>query len=337
MPEIEGTPLSESTAKFISIANTLDGIQDYAQGGSLDPDINVTSARKVFSGPARTRVTLGSDAQRFLRISWHTELAARMLDNIPVRSGNAPDPDLLATLRRVSAQTLPVQVYYSLFNISRCLTTTVGSPCSTHAQVHKDFVNRTRNAPGPWRVTLKGDPDDLDTCVFSPSVVTYFVPFNPMERGRSPEEYLATGLRMTRRWQIEHRRGEWLKDSANRKSNGQPYKNLPRRGREEILERLRPTTLLDLAYELRRRTNYESADEYGSDSDDNAVARFHSGMLYLLDSGLLIYEAELARYVGINAFKRMSSGWRTSLGGMNDWTLHAFDRRMAAIAEAASS
>jgi len=91
-----------------------------------------------------------------------------------------------------------------------------------------------------------------------------------------------------------------------------------------------------LVYELRRRTNYESTDEYGSDADDTAVARFHSGMLYLLDSCLLIYEAELARYIGIDAFVGTGQDWRNSLGSMNNWALQAFDRRIAVICQAAA-
>jgi hypothetical protein len=337
MPQPDDQPLTGNTAKFISISNILDGIQDYAQGGSLDPDINLTSAQQIFAGPERNRVSFSSDAQRLLRISWHTELAARILDNIPGTSDNPPEEhSLLATLRRVSAQTLPVQVYYSIFNISRCLTMTVGSPCSTHSQVHKDFGNRARNAPGPWGVTLTGDPEDLSTCQFTPSILPNFAPFNPMERGRTPQEYLGTALRMTRRWQIEYRRTDWLKDSSHRKSNGQQYKVLPPHGRVDILNRLRPTTVLDLVYELRRRTNYESTDEYGSDADDTAVARFHSGMLYLLDSCLLIYEAELARYIGIDAFVGTGQDWRNSLGSMNNWALQAFDRRIAVICQAAA-
>jgi hypothetical protein len=330
------TPLAPSTAKFVSIGNLLDGIQDFAQGGELNPNVNLASARKIFSGSARSNRSLTPDDKRLLRISWHTELAARILDNIPDDSGDAPDPNLLATLRRVSAQTLPVQVYYSIFNISRCLTQTIGSPCRTHAQVHKDFGNRTGSAPGPWSVTLKGDPEDLSSCVFSPEL-TGNVSFNPLERGHLSEEYLGLALRMTRRWQIEIRRNDWLKDAQNRTQRGEPYKALPKRGRLEILDRLRPTTLLDLVYELRRRTNYESVDEYGSDADDVAVARFHNGMLYLLDSGLLIYETELARYIGIDAFLATSKEWRDSLGRMNEWALKAFDARIRAIAEAASS
>ncbi|MCU1363643.1 MAG: hypothetical protein JWM55_1471 [Acidimicrobiaceae bacterium] len=327
--------LDANTAKFISISNLLAGIQDFAQGGNLDPNINIESARKIFARGIQPVRTLTPHAKRMLRISWHTELAARILDNVLAASG-VPDPDLLTTLRRVSAQTLPVQVYYAIFNSSRCFTLVIGSPCSTHSQVHRDFGNRARGAPGPWGVTLKGDPEDTSSCIFTP-VMSGDISFNPMERGHPPNEYLGLALRMTRRWQIEFRRVGWLKDPNNRSSKGEPYKVLPKRGRDEILNRLRPTTLLDLVYELRRRTNYESADEYGSDADDAAVARFHGGLLYLLDSCLLIYEADLARYIGISTYLETAREWRNSLGRINGHALRAFDARNLAIQEAASA
>jgi hypothetical protein len=156
-----------------------------------------------------------------------------------------------------------------------------------------------------------------------------------MERRHDPVEFLGAGLKMTRRWQIEYKRKEWLKDSRHRTKKCQPYKALPQAARAQIVGSLRPTTLLDLVYELRRRSNYESADEYGSDAEDLVVARFHGGMLYLLESGLLFYESELARYIGIDAFLETSSQWRQSQGGVNDWVLSAFDRRIAAISTAA--
>ena len=182
---------------------------------------------------------------------------------------------------------------------------------------------------------MLGDPEDLSSCTFSP-VISGDVSFNPMERGHLPEEYLGLALRMTRRWQIEYRRGEWLRNPSHRTKRGALYKSLPSSGRQEILSGLRPTTLMDLVYELRRRSNYESNEEYGSDADDVAVARFHSGMLYLLDSCLLIYEAELARYIGIEAFRSVASEWRTSLGSISDWALSAFDGRILDIEAAAA-
>ena len=328
-------PLDANTAKFISISNIVDGIQDFAQGGSLDPNVNLASARHILSRVSTSRRALNPSSQRLLRICWHTELAAQILSNLPTASGSAPDPELLATLRRVSSQTLPVQVYYAIFNAARCLTETLGSPCSTHAQVQRDFVNRTRSLAGPWAVTHSGDPEVVSTCTFSRNIAPGFTPFNPMEQGREPGEYLALGLRMTRRWQIESKRAEWLKNSAHRTGRGKPYKVLPSHGRSEILASLRPTTVLDLVYELRRRTNYESADEYGSHADDLAVARFHGGMLHLLDSGLLVYESELVRAIGIDSFIATSTAWRNSLGRINDWALRAFDRRTSTISTAA--
>jgi hypothetical protein len=333
---IDNGPLTPDTAKFISISNLLAGIEDYAQGGDLDPNVNLESARVIFAGGARSSRALTPNGKRMLRISWHTELAARILDNVPNEEGIVPDRELLATLRRVSSQTLPGQVYYAIFNSARCLTLVTGSPCSTHAQVHRDFGNRTRGAPGPWGVTLKGDPNDTSSCVFTPAM-SGDISFNPMERGHKPKEYLGLALRVTRRWQIEFRRIDWLKDSSHRTRRGQPYKVLPKHGRDQILDRLRPTTLLDLVYELRRRTNYESADEYGSDADDVSMARFHSGMLYLLDSCLLIYEAELARYIGTTTYLDTAREWRSSLGRINDRALRVFDLRLQVIEEAAAA
>lgn len=331
MPHDDQPELSQNTAKFIGLSNILDGIQDYAQGGSLEPNVSLSSARRIFSGRQRTRRTLSLDNARLLRISWQTELAARILENIPKEGIDPPDKEVVGTLIRVSAQTLPVQVYYAAFNLARCATSVAGNPCSTHAQVHKDYGNRARLAPGPWSVTLDGDPEDFTNCKLLPSILSSVPSFNPMERGRRPEEYLGLGLRMTRRWQIAYRRNEWLRDSRHRTRAGLPYKNLPSSARDQILDALRPTTLLDFVYELRRRTNYETADEYGSDADDVVVARFHDGMLYLLESCMLLYEADLVKLIGLAEFKRVSNAWRQSLGSITPWALQSFDRRMKAI------
>lgn len=123
-------------------------------------------------------------------------------------------------------------------------------------------------AAGPWRLTLSGDPRSASTCSLEPAVCDV-VGFNLMESGHEAAEYVAAGLRMTRRWKLEAARDEWLKRS--RKKDGSRYSNLPAAGRTEILRALRRTTLMDFLYEIRRRTNYESVDEYGSDATDAEV------------------------------------------------------------------
>jgi hypothetical protein len=88
---------------------------------------------------------------------------------------------------------------------------------------------------------------------------------------------------------------------------------------------------MDFLWELRRRTNYESVDEYGSDSDDIDVERFHRGLLYLADSGLLLYETQMAQYVGVQAYSDAVTGWTSSVKRMGPWAGDAVLRRLTAI------
>jgi len=302
------TPLTGGTAKFIAIANVLSGMSRYAvevagSGVAVVDAEAARIARRPAKGPRRT---LRPENSRLLRIAWQTELAARVGDELD-------DP----TLRRAAAQTLPVQVYYAVFSAARAVGGVAGSPTDTHRKVHDDFESqRVRRAAGPWAVTLAGDPDKVAECLLAPAICTMSA-FNLMEQHRDPSEYLAAALRMTRRWKVELARLDWL--SKNKKSNGQPYRNLPAHGRAEILTRLRRTTVMDFLYELRRRTNYESVDEYGSDADDTDVERFHRGLLYLADSGLLLYETQMAQYVGVQAYSDAVDAWTTSVRRMGPW------------------
>jgi hypothetical protein len=314
--------LDESTARFITRANVLTNIQQYAINQTI-PGLTLveSEARHIADSPVHGTRTLTGEAERLLRIAWQTELAARVSEAFD-------DP----TLRRVAAQTLPVQAYYSVFNAARALTMTAGSPAETHAAMHNDFESqRARVAAGPWAVTLSGDPEDRDSCQLDPPLCP-LTGFNPMELGREPEEYLATGLRMTRRWKADKARDDWLRQ--NKKRDRTPYKRLPAGTHAGLVTRLRRTTLMDLVYELRRRTNYESVDEYGSDARDGDVQRFHDGLLYLTRSGLLLYETQLAQYVGIDVLATVAQHWTRSVARVGPWAEDAVTERLEAIAAA---
>jgi len=312
--------LTGGTAKFIAIANVLDGMHRYAgQVAGTGAAVVDAEAARIAGRPARgSRRELSRQASTLLRIAWQTELAARVGDAFD-------DP----TLRRAAAQNLLVQAYYAVFNAARAPTLVAGSPTDTHRKVHDDFESqRSRRAAGPWAVTLAGDPQDLASCQLAPAICT-MTAFNPMETFREPAEYVAAALRMARRWKVELGREDWL--TKNKRPNGERYKNLPARGRSEVVARLRRTTVMDFLYELRRRTNYESVDEYGSDADDAAVERFHHGLLYLADSGLLLYETQLAQYAGLEALTSAVTEWTSSANRMGPWATQAVQRRLAAI------
>lgn len=315
-------PLTESTARFIAVANVLAGVEQYANS-CREPGFTLleSEARRVAATPVRGGRELTSRVMTRLRIAWQTELAAR--------AGDALDDPVL---RRVAAQTLPVQAYYAVFNAARAMTLVAGAPVDTHAAVQRDFESqRARRAAGPWRLTLSGDPKAASTCSLEPAVCTV-TGFNLLESGHEAAEYVAAGLRMTRKWKLEAARDEWLKRS--RKKDGSRYQNLSPAGRAEILSGLRRTTLIDFLYEMRRRTNYESVDEYGSDATDAEVHRFHEGLLYVTKSGLLLYETQIAQYAGIKALTDAAAEWSRSVKRAGRWATEAVDERLNAIGQA---
>lgn len=311
--------LDSATAKFISVSNVLGGVRSYDRetltGVNMRPKIaaSVAAGRK----PAPLRV-LDKDAKRHLRIAWQTELAARVNDQL--------DDDML---RRVSAQTLPVQAYYAVFNLARAATSARGTICQTHQAVHRDFqAQRARHASRSWAVTLSGDPDDLTSCALQPAICTP-AGFNPMELSHAPEEYVFTALRMTRRWKVESARANWLRTAKT--AAGKPRRTLPALERQKLIAGLRPTTILDFLYELRARTNYEGVEEYGSSADDTTVEQFHTSLLHLADVGMLHYETDLAVTIGRPAYEAELQDWVTSTAKVGAWARKAAERRLAAI------
>ncbi len=216
-------PLNESTAKFVVISNVLGGIRDYDCGGWLEPEAHEDAALAVMKhGKTLPALRpLDRNVGRLLRIAWQTELAARVTD--------AYDDDIL---RRVAAQTLPVQSYYAVFNAARAMTTAAGATCNTHQAVHRDFQSqRARRAYRSWGVTLEGDPDSLTDCVLSPQIAVPYS-FNPMELSHGPEQYVCAALRMTRRWKIALQRDDWLR--KNKTSTGTLRRGCPvKRARED--------------------------------------------------------------------------------------------------------
>jgi hypothetical protein len=313
-------PLNQFTAKFVVMSNVLGGIRDYDCGGWLAPGAHEDAALAVMQRGKKLRAPrpLDMNVRRLLRIAWQTELAARVSE--------AYDDGML---RRVAAQTLPVQSYYAVFSAARAMTTAAGAACNTHQAVHRDFQSqRARHAYRSWGVTLAGDPESLPDCVFVPQVTVPY-PFNPMELSHDPEQYVCAALRMTRRWKIALQRDDWLR--KNKTQSGMHRKRLPASERARINADLRPTTLMDFLYELRRRANYEGVDEYGSDAEDANVERFHRGLLHVADMGLLHYEAMLVQCDGVAAYEEEIISWSGSAAKVGSWATEAVKRRLKAV------
>ena len=318
------SPIDDSKVRFVVISNVLGAIQDYDCGGWKAPDPHEDAAMAIMRHGKKLNVPrpLNKAVGRLLRIAWQTELAARV--------SNAYDDDML---RRVAAQTLPVQSYYAVFNAARAMTAAAGTACSTHQAVHRDF--QSQRAPysyRSWGVTLAGDPKSLTDCIFSPQIAIPYS-FNLMELSHEAEQYVCAALRMARRWKIALLRDDWLR--KNPLKNGGNRKRLPAAERAKIVTNLRPTTLMDFLYELRRRSNYEGTDEYGADAEDANVELFHRGLLHITDMGLLHYEVMLVQYIGLEAYEKEILTWSRSAAKVGSWATKAVERRLEAVQLAA--
>ena len=113
-------------------------------------------------------------------------------------------------------------------------------------------------------------------------------------------------------------------------------KRLPAGEGARIARRMRPTSVLDFFYELRRQTHYETTDEYGTEVTTEDVERFHRGVDRLLDHGMLIIETQLACAVGISELRAHAATWERSTRRIGAWASEALRRRMKAVGSALS-
>lgn len=314
--------LNENSARLISRSRLVDGIRRHAleqqRSEAVVPSMvaHLRSART----PRARQVALSAEAQTLLRLSWQIEASARA-------GGALGDASLFA---RVSAVFLPAQIYYALFNSWRALTIVMDAPIFHHKSLHDDFAGRyARLLPLPWSLTLHGDYRNPSACVLTPPDVITPYAFNPMETYHDAAAYTWATLRTTRKWQFEDARDKWL--HKNKKKNGAAYVKLPRGRAESIMSDLRPTTILDFLYQLRIRAYYETGDEFSADAADSDFSRLADGLIFLMHTGLLLSEAQIARRVGIAALPQVAESWVRSMPVSAGWIAQPLRERMHAI------
>jgi len=312
--------LTDSEARLISKSRVLGGIRDYDRERSGDRDLRAMGAEDIAQGPVRRRVPLSPDAANLLRIAWQTELAARV--------GAQFDDD---ALRIATLPTLPVQAYYAVFNAGRAFTHVSGAPKDKHAALQEAFAREhSRSAPGALQVKLVGDPGEPSLCELDPPIC---VPsgFNPLEDRQDPADFVWAALRTARRRRLEDARDRWLADRKNKTTKGERYKRLPPGQLARLAAEERPTTLLDYLYMLRCSTNYRRIDEYSADVEPQHISRLYLGLLHLMDMGLLCYEGQIARYVGVDQLRTAHADWAQRVQAVGPWATEASEARIAAL------
>ncbi|MBA2360065.1 MAG: hypothetical protein H0V79_03835 [Actinobacteria bacterium] len=239
---------------------------------------------------------LSERAGELLRNAWATEV----LLNAPRILGSR---DLIGFANLWA----PVQAYYAIFEALTALAVTIGgsSPPKTHQAMLQWAGSRLPEANSPfvepWTARVVG----------SPAAYRYEgvagVTIEPISNLASPRlenapHLLAKALKTTRRDQLEGKRGSWLKDGTTKA--GTKRKRMPTAEFSAKAEKFRPTTLFDLLWRLRVRSNYEEGDALLSGAlGPRDAAAFHDAMAEIVAATLVTIEIYVCHVVGKDAIE----------------------------------
>jgi hypothetical protein len=155
------------------------------------------------------------------------------------------------------------------------------------------------NAPFvmPWTARVDGAPGGWTYHDLGPGPINEKISNLVAPHVANAPSLLAMGLRTTRREQIEEHKEGWKKGLLT--AAGKQRENLPK---SELLRRaaaMRPSTLFDLLYRLRIRSNYQEGDAFltGPLSASDA-ADFHNALCTIVGATMLTVEIFLAHHVG---------------------------------------
>jgi hypothetical protein len=240
--------------------------------------------------PLRSK-TLSERGGELLRNGWATEV----LLNAPRILGSRD-------LTGFANLWAPVQAYYAIFEAltSLAMTTSSSTPPKTHQAMLQWAGSRLPEANSPfvppWTARVRGSPDAFRYEGFAGVTIEQISNLSAPNATNAPH-LLAKALKTTRREQLKDRRESWLKDGKTK--SGGKRKQLPTIEFNEKAEKFRPTTLFDLLWRLRVRSNYAEGDALLSGALGPAdAASFHDAISEIVAATLVTIEIYLAHLVG---------------------------------------
>lgn len=253
------------------------------------------------------RRALSERAGELLRNAWATEV----LLNAPRILGSR---DLIGFANLWA----PVQAYYAVFEALTALAMTVGSssPPKSHQAMLQWAGSRLPEANSPfvepWTARVLGSPVAYRYEGFAG------VTIEPISNLAAPRlenapHLLAKALKTTRREQLDDKRESWLKACTTKA--GTKRRRMPIAEFNANAERFRPTTLFDLLWRLRVRSNYEEGDALLSGAlGSRDAAAFHDAMSEIVAATLVTIEIYLAHLVGKDAIEACADALAVSDG-----------------------
>ncbi len=265
--------------------------------GTMAGVAEAVRTRPWHAQPPRDRVLTARGAE-ILRNGWATEV---LLNSPRVLGG-----DDLVSFANLWA---PVQSYYAVFNAftAMAMTVTGSKPPKSHAALLTWAATQVAHPASPfivpWTARVGGPPNAHTFEGFGRAVIDHGISNLSAPHAANAPSLLAKALRTTRREQIDDHREGWRR--GLRTAAGKPRKNLPTSVLVANATALRPTTLFDLLWRLRVRSNYKEGDALLSGALGPAdAATFHDALCEIVASTLLTVEIYLAALVGKATLER---------------------------------
>lgn len=252
------------------------------------------------SGQPGTKA-LSRRGAEILRNGWATEV----LLNAPRALGG----DDLVSFANLWA---PVQAYYAVFNAFTALAHVVtNSPPQTHAKLLTWAATAAGGAKTPfvppWTTRVGGAPGAWVYNDFAGARIDEKISNLVAPRAANAPSLLAMALRTTRRDQALEHKERWLAEMPKTKA-GTKRKTLPSAVFSAKTVAMRPTTLYDLLWRLRVRSNYKEGDAFLSGALSPAdAAAFHDALCDIVAATMATVEIYLAHHIGKAALLRCAN------------------------------
>ena len=266
--------------------------------GSGDDGENLF-VNKCKSGNAFNNVQGGASvSEEFYKAYGRGRLTFKAMDNLPIEEH--PELALSANLW------LPVQSYYAIHGVGLATMIALGrgSPKS-HRSFRADFSKLVNKYfPKPFCGRCIGGPElkdfsfqDLSTSVDKVTGQNQLA--NP-EFVEEIESFIGKSLSTTRE--------KFLKDRFDQNRSDRKKKRLSFEERNECCQKEHATSICDLLYRMRIRSNYDSPDMYlfASDKPENAT-KHYKDLRYLTRILIAGLDALIERRVGIIMMSQLKS------------------------------
>jgi len=292
---------------------------EYGVGASFVPSI-VTNVRTSPKFARIGRRTLSQNDLDRLRNSWRIGWAKELQLRIPGAFG-----DVLPFLIHGSG----IHAYYVVFHAARALFTAGGQAVApSHSATLASLSSWVKDRdlfPVPWSVRAEGGPSRSTMRVIGkPTYAATSGGVSPLS-APSPAtvwDSLDMLLFTTRERQVDERKKQWRE--KNRRLR------VPASETAKLCANLLPTTLFNVLFRLRKRSDYSDADAFlDGIPTAAAAAEYHSAICTFVHGTLTVLETVAVAYTGLDVYEETAERFLQQAPGPAS---EALASRRAAIA-----